>query len=522
MCHRLVARLLQFRENSMSADDRSGRRQVGRNVVTSWASYVVFVIFGFIMPRMIDDSLGQAALGVWDFGWTVVHYLGLAMVGIGSSVNRYVARYVSSGENLKLSRTVSSVIAVQLAIGAAVAIATIVLSNLVPVKMAVKLGDQAEAAGQVILFLGLGLAIQMAFDACRGIVTGCHRWTIHNVINAGSYSVASICMIVVLVNGGGLESLAKVFLTVTLITEIIRAMISRSACPAIEFRVKHVNVADISKVFNFGIKNVLIYLPRLIIQQTVSVMVVSSLGPAMFAVLARPLALVTHVSTLVNKFAHVLTPTAGSLQGSGRHQDLRTFAKQSMRAGWIFAVLPCVYLFVLGDRLVDLWMGGGYANWTVVAILTGGSVLPIATSALLQLMIGMNEHGRIARLSIYLSVVSVVIAIPLVMNFGWSLELAALLIVLPSNIGIGAVGIYVGCSVLHISVREYVRDVLRDPMLVTAVCIVALFAVRIYGPQGNAASLAAGAAVQGVLIVLILKKDLKTAFESLRVGSHKS
>ena len=79
---------------------------------------------------------------------------------------------------------------------AAVGIAAVTLSQVIPLKMAEKLGDQAEAAGLVVLFLGLGLAVQMVFDACRGIITGSHKWTVHNAINAGSYSVSSVLMII--------------------------------------------------------------------------------------------------------------------------------------------------------------------------------------------------------------------------------------------------------------------------------------------------------------------------------------
>lgn len=469
---------------------------------------------------MVDESLGQTALGVWDFGWSIVHYLGLAMVGIGSSVNRFVARYRSSGESEKLSRIVSSVIAIQLLIAVAVALAALVLAHILPLKMAHKLGDQSAVAGQVVLFLGLALAIQMAFDAFRGILTGCHKWTIYNALNAGSYAISSVLMLIALMQGFGLAAMAMIFLAVTVVTELFRVYFAVVACPTIEYRLANVNAYDISRVFRFGVKNVLIYLPRVIIQQTVNIFVVMYLGPAMLAILARPLALVGHVSTIINKFSFVLTPTAGSLQGGDRIEELRSFATVSMRASWIFAVLPCTYLFVLGDKLVDLWMGEGYANWAVIAILTAGSVLPMAKSAVVAIMAGMNEHGRIAKYSLILSVVTIAIGIPVVTQFGWTLEVASFLMVLPTNIGIGLVAVVIGCKVLKVSAWQYVRDVIRDPLLVGLVCGLALWMVRLYGPQASALSLLTGAVVQLIVVLVFLHKDIRTAFATLR-GSQK-
>ncbi|MDJ0793289.1 MAG: lipopolysaccharide biosynthesis protein [Woeseiaceae bacterium] len=500
----------------MSDIDKSGTRQLGRNVATSWLSHIVFIVLGFLMPRIIDNSLGQVALGVWDFGWTIVNYLSLAMVGIGSSINRYVARYRAANDVEKLSSTVSSVVAVQLSIATAVAIATIVLARVVPDQMDDQLGQFADDAGDVLFYLGLSLAVQMAFDASRGILTGCHRWTSYNAINAGGYAVTAFAMIAVLMTGGGLGGMAMVFFWFTLGTELLRAIYAVKACPEIMYRIGLVNWRDVRKVVAFGMKNVLIYVPRIVVQQSVSIAIVGVLGPAMLATMARPLALAGHLATVVNKFSYVLTPTAGSLQGAGRNEDLRSFAFGAMRAGWILAALPCAYLFVLGDKVVDLWMGADYANWRLMAVLAAGYLIPTATSAVLTILAGVNEHGRVAKLSLQLSIVTLLVALPLIYTFGLTLEVAAFIIVLPSNIGIGLVSIVVGCKVLNISAREYVVRVVSQPLSVAIVCAIALWVVRAYGPESSWQMLLIGAVVQLVIVLLLLQSDVKEALRSLK------
>src|ERR1700694_3507173 len=90
-------------------DDLSGRDRLVWNVIASWAGHFVFIVAGFIMPRQIDRHIGQVGLGVWDFGWTAVNYFFLAQIGVGVSVNRYVARYRSARDNEGLGRMISSV-----------------------------------------------------------------------------------------------------------------------------------------------------------------------------------------------------------------------------------------------------------------------------------------------------------------------------------------------------------------------------------------------------------------------------
>jgi O-antigen/teichoic acid export membrane protein len=500
----------------MPKTDSTGRKQLSRNVLTSWLSHSVFIVFGFVMPRMIDHTLGQEALGVWDFGWAVVSYLSVTMVGIGSSVNRYVANYRAAGETDNLSRTMSSVVAVQLVIALFVSAATLVIAYLVPVKLHSSLGDLSSVAGKVVLYLGLSLAVQMAFDSCRGVLTGVHRWTAYNTLNAVGYSVSSLLMIGVLVSGHGLEGMAISFLVVTILTELIRWFLARRAYPTIVYRLSFVNLPDIKKVFVFGVKNVALFLPRLIVRQTVNIFVVTHMGPAMLAILARPQALISHVQTLINKFSFVLTPTAGSLQGGGQASELREFAISSMRTSWILTVLPTSFLFVLGDKLVDLWMGDGYGHWGIMAILSAGSVLPMAASAALTLLSGLNEHGRVVKLSLLLSLLTLALVVPMVYVFGWTLEIAAFITIIPLNFGVGIVAVVVGCLVLKISAKDYVTKVLAKPVSVAVICVLALFSVRTFGPEAAWQVLLLGATVQLGVVLATLWPDIRTLLASLR------
>lgn len=40
--------------------DRTGRSNVGRNLLSGWAVELVVIVSGFVTPRLIDTNLGQA------------------------------------------------------------------------------------------------------------------------------------------------------------------------------------------------------------------------------------------------------------------------------------------------------------------------------------------------------------------------------------------------------------------------------------------------------------------------------
>lgn len=84
--------------DNVPQSDVTGRDRITRNVLASWGGYGVFIVAGFIMPRLIDTRIGQEALGVWDFAWSLVAYFSLVQAGVVSSVNRFVAKYQAVGD----------------------------------------------------------------------------------------------------------------------------------------------------------------------------------------------------------------------------------------------------------------------------------------------------------------------------------------------------------------------------------------------------------------------------------------
>ena len=473
----------------MTEEDVTGRSRIARNVGASYAGHLVFVIFGFITPRVIDEQIGQEALGIWDFSWSLVHYLNLTMVGIGSSVNRYVARYRAAGDTSSLSRTISTVVAVQLAIAAIVLGASVILAYQVPIQFAERLGDLGTTAGWVIGLLGSSLAVQFAFDAWRGVLTGCHRWDYYNALNAGGYGITASIMLGVLLTGGGLQDIARVYLLSTIATEVVRYWVARRICPEIELRITSVNIQDAKKVVRFGLKTILLAFPAIVTIQTVNILVVANLGPAALAMLARPLALVSHITSLASKYAYVLTPAAGSL---------------------------LIVFFTVGDLIIDLWMGPGYSDWGTSAMLAAGFLMPISQGPILKVMAGLNQHGRIALASIGVTFTLLIVGLLSVSYVGWSIRSAAALIAMPIGLGTGATCLYYGFTHLKLGLSDYYHKVLRDGLVLLALLSAVLFTFRWFSPFAPLVTLGASAVLTAVIVYVVLREDFSRIHRALR------
>jgi O-antigen/teichoic acid export membrane protein len=472
--------------------DPTGRDLMAWNVLTSWAGHSVFVVAGFLLPRIIDRKIGQEALGVWDFAWSLVSYFGLAEIGVGSSLSRYVAKYRAAGDVVGLRSAASSVMLVQLASAALALAATAAVSQSLPFLFGREIGVHLDVATPVVALLGSSLAIEIAFDTFHGVITGCHRWDLHNAINAGFHALKTGAMIAVLLFGGGLRGLALVYFCGVVAREITRRAVAYRVCPELRIGPAHANWGQVRRMAIFGAKASVPGVARLFLFQGNSLIVASQLGPAALALYARPSSLLRQAETFINKFAHVLTPTASSLQAKGRLDDLRRLLIESTRFATCLALPVLLVLGVMGDPILGLWMGARYEQGAVLAILAAGYFVMLTQRPVVTILTGLNAHGRLGVASLVSSAVGFALSLLLVKGLHMQLVGAALSVSIPLALGSGVYVIHDACRKLAMPYGEYLRRAYLSPALCALPFTACLVAARLIFPAQPLLALAVG------------------------------
>lgn len=510
-------------------DDPSGRDRLAWNVITSWAGHTVFIVAGFVMPRLIDRTIGQAALGIWDFAWLLMGYFSNMQLGIGVSVNRHVARQHAQADTEGLRATVSSVTAIDVVMGLAILAASWIVALALPSIFGSQLGEHTQAARWVVALLGTTLAVQTATDAFRGVISGLHRWDVHNAINSGFYAVTIAAMILVLDAGHGLRGLAATYAAGHLIAEIARVLLAYRLCPELRVRWRYVDRTTARRMFVFGGKAFLDGISRLLLIQGNSLVVTSFLGPAALAVFARPNSLVRHAEAFMAKFSHVLTPAASSLQGSGRSRELQELLIEGGRLATGLTLAMLGFMAVMAGPILEVWMGSRYENEALLAVLAIGSFVPLTQHPTMTILVGLNLHGRVAAISSALAVVGVAFSILAVGHWGLGLIGAAVAIAAPMSLMATAVALY-ACRRLKIDLAWYVRRVYIGPMLCAAPWLLLLLALRLFLDLEPLTDLLLGAMATVVLLVPLywlqllssehrraLRAVIRRSMESLRI-----
>ena len=481
-------------EVQVSPEDHTGRERMAWNVLASWAGHVVFVVAGFVLPRVIDRQVGQATLGVWDFAWSLVSYFGLAEIGVGSSLGRYVAKYRAAGDVPGLRSAASSVMLVQASAAILCLAATATVSLSLPYLFTREIGVHLDVATPVVALLGASLALEIAFDTFHGVIIGAHRWDLHNAINAGFHALKTAAMIGALLLGGGLPSLALVYFCGVVARELTRRAVAYRVCPELRLGLAYANWGQVRRMAIFGIKASVPGLGRLVLLQGNSLLVASQLGPAALALFARPNSLLRHAETFLNKFAHVLTPTASSLQARGKSDDLRRLLVESTRFAACLALPLLLGLAIMGDPILRLWMGPRYAQGTVMAILAAGFLPVLTQRPVVTILTGLNAHGRLGLVGLVSSFLGLGLSYLLVGRMGLGLPGAASGVAVSLALGSGLYVLLDACRRLQLPVAAYVRRAYLSPLLCAVPFAACLVAGRLLFPERPFLALITGSA----------------------------
>lgn len=412
-------------------EDLTGRDRLVANVLFNWGGQIVFIISGFILPRVIDRQLGQELLGVWDFSWSLVGYFQLVQMGIASSVNPYVARYRIARDIQSLNRLVSSAALLMTISGALVFALTIVVSMLLPGLFGAPLGASTKEAQWVVLFLGASMAVETALQAYNGVLTGCHQWKLQNTINSGWYAITIVGMVAAVLMGQSLKILAMLYLIGTVLAYGTRMVCAYRVCKGLEVRPSLVELAALRDVLAFAGKTVIPSVSQLLLNQTTSCLIAMYLGPATLALYSRPRSLVYQVGVLTNRMAVVLIPTASSLQHQKNAAAIQSLLIKGVRYS-LYTALPIVLtLVVFGGMIMRLWMGPRYANGLVPAILAIGFLAGIAQQPVWVILVGLNAHGRLGFGQFFASACAAGLNFLVLAFLGWGLAAVAIAVTVP-------------------------------------------------------------------------------------------
>lgn len=487
--------------SEQSQRDDSGRDRLFSNVLAGWWAHGVTVVVGFLMPRIIYESVGQLALGLWDIGWSLLVYIAHSGMGTASAVTHYVARFRAEGLQAEVRQTTAAGWYCQLVLAVAAAGALMALFSTLHLWLPALNGFPQSDLFVMGLLLGLAVVVVLLGSMAAGVLTGCHRSSWNEYLTTASDVTLALAMVGVLLAGWGVVGLAAATLATRLVFETGRLVVAARACEEFSLWPRHATWQRSREILRFGTKTSTGVLQELLVHQGARLALAVSAGPVAVALYSRYATLMRQIGRLVDRVTQVITPMTSGLVGLGREEDVRELNLRASNAA-IMVVLPMVVMFgVLGDDLVALWMGPQFVvpglSWVLAVMAAVQGDRGIAT----QVLSGLNAHGKILLVCLFCSLT--VLIMLLVALYPLQPLSAGILVAVSTILGVSVPHFILTCRRLGITYFEHFLEVHFKPLICNALFLVSLLWAREALRDGDYVTAGLWAIVGGSVLVLL-------------------
>jgi O-antigen/teichoic acid export membrane protein len=397
---------------------RFDKKQILRNVCSSWSALGLNVLVGIFLSPYILHRLGDEAFGLWILIFSVTGYYGLFDLGIRSSIIRYVAQYSATEQYDDLNQLLNTAMFSYGGIGAVTMAITLAAAYHLNSIFRIP-ADFVGTARWLLLMVGFSVSLGFPLGVFSGTLEGLQRFYLLNFTNVSSILLRAALIVIALQHGGGLLTVALITTALPLLTGLVNFAIVLHLLP-LHFGPKYVSRASLRRIASYSGTTFLIIVAWRLRFKTDAMIIgtfVSAVAVTYFTIGSR---LVDYASEVVSSLAQIFLPMSSQSQAQGDQDALRKIFVAGNRA-CAFIIFPITaILTILGKSVIEAWVGPKYVatSYPVLLILLYPTTLMLAQSASGRTLWGMAKHRTWAYVVLVEGTANVVLSVILVRRYG--------------------------------------------------------------------------------------------------------
>jgi len=369
------------------------KKRFAVNVVMNWTATAVNMIVPFFLTPFVVHHLGSTAYGVWILAVSTTSYLGLLDLGLRSAIIRYVSKAHAQSREVESNDVISTALIIRILIALVVACASVVLAFVTPKIFKLPAG-LVQAAQITVLMCALGVAINLVSGVFSAVLSALNRFDVLSSITMSQTIFRATGVLLLLLSGRGLISLAYweivVILSAAIATTFLVLRIYPPALPRIGWPSREL----LRTLWSYSFTTFVFMLAVQIIVNTDSLVIGAVLSVTMVTFFTIGSSLISYAQQVSSAVSTMFVPMASGLEASGRFEDLRRLLIRGTQ-GMLGLSLPiAIALFFRGETFINLWMGPQYGqiSETVLRILTIALFLSMADSTASAIIMAMGRH----------------------------------------------------------------------------------------------------------------------------------
>ena len=388
------------------------------NAISNWATMIFDIVLGFVLTPLIIRHVGKSGYGIWTLVSSFLGYYGLLNIGVESAMTRYVSRYAGRKDQDAVNRTVSTAMAMFCSTGILALGLSVVLAD--PLTHFFKVSpDQVDNFRHIVMLLGLATAIGFPSGVLTATLVAHERFIVANSVHFGAAALRAGMIVVLLLRGGGLRSVALATVVCQASSLLVNAMVLRRCTPDLRIRHSLARLGLLKTLLSFGTAALVIRVTGILRVNLDSVVIGKWVGLSAVGVYGVAALLKRHAFRLVIRGTSVLGPRFAALDGAGEHEKARLLLQRGLALAGFLSFGSGLMLLSFGGHFIHLWAGPGFEEAVVILrILTVCTAVAVAQNPAIVFLYSLNKHYWYAAVTMGEAIANVALSITLVFKYG--------------------------------------------------------------------------------------------------------
>ncbi len=370
--------------------------QIKIGMILSYILIIFNALYGFVMTPYIVGRLGEAEYGVYKTIGALASSLLVLDIGLGSTVMRYVAKYISNKEEERIPQFLGMSVIQALLLCIVIAVVSVgVFFTIRPTYSATFTSEQVKKAQLLFSIYCINMLIHVWLGFLTGIIKGHNQFIyansmqlIHLLLRTSAtfflLQVSSNSMVLVL-----LDTYFSLFFIAMYVTYVKKRT-------RVSFTFSHLNMSLFFESGKYTVLSFLISLAYQVGGNLDNVVIGAISGPTMVTIYSMALLIYNMFQNFSMAVSNVLLPTASKVLVDDDKSNSKTiqFIVRVGRLQFIILGAALVGFFCIGEDFIAIWLGKGFEDvYMITLILIIPSMFELCVNSCLAILRAKNQLG---------------------------------------------------------------------------------------------------------------------------------
>ncbi|MEI6835555.1 MAG: polysaccharide biosynthesis C-terminal domain-containing protein [Candidatus Falkowbacteria bacterium] len=378
-----------------------------KNSIYNFIGFLLPILILVIFTPIIISKLGVRDYGIFIFLNTVLTFLGLLDLGIGTATNKHVIEYYSTNQTDRLKKLLYSMNSIYL-IMAFVYLFVCITIGLVMQKFFVKPGTETD---YFILFLILGLTgfVGAFFANFNNSIIAMQRYDIYLKISSIFLLLSNISMLVLASLGYKLVPILAVQLFLSLFSGLSFFFIAKKVLSSLKLKYAWDKI-ELIKNYKFALPVAFNNLASSSLVHFDKLLVPMFYGSAALTYYSVPGSVATKISTISGTFSSLLFPITVNLQALNDTEKIKRVYIRSVRLITILSSAIALSIIFTADKILLYWLNDSFVKQSAVVLilLVLTNFVLALFSPLSNLLMAMNKMRFLTTGSVIMALINII------------------------------------------------------------------------------------------------------------------